>query len=165
MTDTSVSKENRGIVQTNVASFITAHLYDLFAVMHVEDQKYMGRNIFSFTMDTQSNTVLARVTGMEYSKKEWDEKLASTKGTRGMYMLKNGEAIIDGSSCWGNRFCQIDGDITEERIEFREDNTTKLQARVNVRIVNVTFRGIPMAFFVTIRDVHAGEYAYLQVEN
>jgi len=74
----------------------------------------------------------------------------------GIYKLKSGEAVIDGFSCWGNRFCQlvqnitVDGDISKE-----------LKARVNVQLVNIAFRGIPMAFFVTSRDVHAGEYAYI----
>jgi len=34
--------------------------------------------------------------------------------------------------------------------------------RGNVQQLDVTFRGIPMAFFVTSRDVHGGELAYLQ---
>jgi len=70
VTDNSVSKEIRETLLMNITSFITAHLPNLFAVMHVNDQDYTGRPTLSFTMDTPSSTVLARVTGMEYSKEE-----------------------------------------------------------------------------------------------
>jgi len=159
LTDKSVSKEIRETLLINVTSFITAHLPNLFAVMHVNDQDYTGHHTLSFTMDTPSSTVLARVTGMEYSREEWDDKMATTdrRVDGRIYKLKNGEAVVDGFSCWGNRFCK-----SVQNIKVGEDTSIETKERVNVQLVNIKFRGIPMVFFVTCRDVHAGEYAYVQ---
>jgi len=74
----------------------------------------------------------------------------------GIYKLNNGEAVVDGFSCWGNRFCQ-----SVQNIRVGKDTSTKINELVNVQLVNIKFRGIPMSFFVTCRDVHAGEYAYV----
>lgn len=158
LTDSYVEKEDRGKLQANITSFITAHLADLSAVMHVDDQNWSGRESLSFTMDTPKRTVLARVTGMEYSNQEWNKKVsaADSRRRKGFYELNNGKAIIDGYSCWGNRCTRLVEKAEEEKTETGDQSI-----RGNLQTVNVTFRGIPMAFFVTARDVHAGELAYL----
>jgi len=103
VTDSSVAKGDRVTIQTNITSFITEHLSNLSAVMHVDDQAYSGQHTLSFTMDTPISTVLARVTGMEYSMSEWDEKLAATVGRieKGFYELNHGAAVSMGSPVGG----------------------------------------------------------------
>jgi len=101
VTDTNVAKEDRESLQPKISSFVTAHLSNLSAVLHVDDQKYSGSEVLSFTMDTPKRTVIARVTGMEYSSEEWNKKQSSaeSRSTEGIYHLNNGKAIIDGYSC------------------------------------------------------------------
>jgi len=156
VTDAELAKEDRYTLQTNITAFIAAHLSNLSAVLHVDDYNWSGRDGLSFTMDTPKGTVLARVTGMEYSIKEWNQKLSDAESiiAKGFFHINNGKAIIDGFSCWGNR-------CTRFVQKAEEAMTGASKTRGNVKWVNVTFRGIPMAFFVTARDVHAGELAYL----